>query len=433
MWDPRAQLMVTPCTLCGSCNSLSKHGMHGRLGAIQQAVDAAIISYVAYKNGMPNVDVNMGASVGVFEVYTGSNNLFNSASSNIVAIAGPVMLVCGVTVTALMMLNLVTTEKYNKLLGALRSVGVSEGAHWLSWFSIFIVLSFVMAIVTASFGMLSHISLFSKCEWSVHFIAFFMFMCSMGAMSIWLGSFVARPVWVNVVSFMMFSFATVITFCLTTLISPDELYAPGVSPIVAFIVFLQPWMQYGMILHDILTFTAAKKVGNHQVSRSFGWSDLSHKMGPLPGEVNGVPVEWYAPSAAYNLGAMAALCAIYLLLAWYVPFVFVAVLFVSVSCCFLLIPVTPNLVIRYFGQVFAGDLGASQRFYFIFDPAYWGFKKPENILPGDTLAVEKEKSRADQSIRLHKLSKACVGASGVVGCCFRVLWCPVPCDADLRH
>ena len=75
---------------------------------------------------------------------------------------------------------------------------------------------------------------------------------------------------------------------------------------------------------------------------------------------------------------MAVLCVLYMTLAW------------------------------YFGQVFAGDLGASQRFWFPFDPAYWGWTHREEVLPGDTLAREQEQSLQEQSIRLHKLSKAYV-------------------------
>lgn len=60
-----------------------------------------------------------------------NGNLFNQASANVVAIASPVVLVCGIAVAALMMLNLVTTEKHNKLLGALRMIGGTKSKHAL--------------------------------------------------------------------------------------------------------------------------------------------------------------------------------------------------------------------------------------------------------------------------------------------------------------
>ena len=205
--------------------------MHGRMAGLQMAVDSAIMGYLAGLHGFTNTDVNVGGSLGTFEVVD-NDNLFNAASANVVQIAAPVMLVCGVTVTALMVLNIVTTEKHNKLLGALRSVGISESTHWLSWFTCFLFINVILGCISAAFGKLSGVSLFSMCLWSIHAVAFWLFACSLGALCIWIGSFTTKPVWVNVNSFLVFSFSTIITFCLTTIFNLDDLYAPQMTFVV---------------------------------------------------------------------------------------------------------------------------------------------------------------------------------------------------------
>jgi len=405
--------------------------MHGRLAGLQKGVDAAIMSYLAYLNGFENTDVDLGVSLGIFKEVD-NNNLFNAAAANVVQISAPVMLVCGITVVGLMVLNIVTTEKHNKLLGALRTVGISEAAHWASWFAVFVVTSMIIGLVTASFGSLSQVSLFTQCDWSIHVVAFFLFACSFSALCIWIGSFVTRPMWVNIASFLLFSVSTVITFTLTTLFDLDELcvlrrclmyrtatpnacivlvclllscvvcsYNPSMTTIVQILMFFQPWFHYAKVIHNILDATAVTQVGKHGVAvHTYDWADVAKKINPNmggPTTYAAVPrvftpyrsltarlphdIRWYAPSAGYSMWMMFVLCIVYLVLAW------------------------------YFGQLFAGDLGASQRFWFPFTPQYWGFGAREEILPGDTLAIEQNASFQDQSVRLHKLSKAYVGQS----------------------
>lgn len=81
-----------------------------------------------------------------------------------------------------------------------------------------------IALLAAGVGKLSGISLFAQCDYTIHAVAFFVFTASFASYAIWHGSYVTKPVWVNIVSFIVFAISTVSTMVLTTLFDTDLLY-----------------------------------------------------------------------------------------------------------------------------------------------------------------------------------------------------------------
>eukprot|EP00003_Mantamonas_plastica_P032333 TRINITY_DN874_c0_g3_i5.p1 TRINITY_DN874_c0_g3~~TRINITY_DN874_c0_g3_i5.p1 ORF type:complete len:1424 (+),score=500.16 TRINITY_DN874_c0_g3_i5:280-4551(+) len=59
----------------------------------------------------------------------------------------------------------------------------------------------------------------------------------------------------------------------------------------------------------------------------------------------------------------------------------------------------------YLAQVISTGDGSPLPWYFPFSPEYYGFKKKQPVMTGDRYREEQEKSRTDNSVRLHKLSK----------------------------
>lgn len=50
-------------------------------------------------------------------------------------LAGGTFIICSGAVVALLVLNVVVSEKSRALLGFLRNIGLQESAHWLSWWA----------------------------------------------------------------------------------------------------------------------------------------------------------------------------------------------------------------------------------------------------------------------------------------------------------
>jgi hypothetical protein len=71
-------------------------------------------------------------------------------------------------------------------------------------------LLFLAAIAGVGTGYGTKLNVFTKCDFGVHLLALFLYLVAMVAMSLFIASFVTRPRWVNLASFIVFAFAVVL-------------------------------------------------------------------------------------------------------------------------------------------------------------------------------------------------------------------------------
>lgn len=146
------------------------------------------------------------------------------------------------------------------------------------------------------------------------------------------------------------------------------------------------------------------------VSGFYSVSDLSQPGYEVDPHSDPPPGSARTISTGDSLGYLMLLVVVYYILAWWVNVC-------ARACGCVVQALTRGSYMpwgRYLGQVFAGDLGASQPFYFPFTQAYWTGKRPaEKIVAGDTLAEVRATSAQRGSIELHKLSKAYASKTAV--------------------
>eukprot|EP00854_Cymbomonas_tetramitiformis_P011128 gene11128-13151_t len=359
-------------------------------GTVQAAAERAILSaergadadYKAWIQTFPEGKFNSSTRAGSEEEadLADSDSDSNGTSSSAVPSLAAGALVFGLTVNALFVINILVDEKTRKLLANMRTMGLSEAAHWLSWFLTFAVLCGANALLGAAAGACSTLRVLSRTDMEVHFILLMLSGWSFTALMIFLASMISRTQFLNMAGFVLFvgSFLYVVMASTTSDVAAyfdmgvahvplmDEVYKPGQSPVVQAIMFLMPWFHFERCFNTILNHVGWE--GDDFGGRRFVWSDIYHE--PNYGD-------WSAPSLAFSLNMLLASSAVYLLGAWYA------------------------------GQVLCGEHGAAQPVYFPLLPAYWGLVDPENTaLEGDTIAREQQLSEEDGSIRCYKVSKS---------------------------
>ena len=311
-----------------------------------------------------------------------------------------------------------------------------------------------------------------------------MFLLAMSSLCMALASVVTRAAFVNLLVFILFVLVTFMTLFLCFGRTYESLFATDTAPWLKAILYIMPWTHFGKVgarglvgeatsrlapLHcmhspglqaptapqvfvDIIQVTGF--VGSPFASEFYTLSMLTTAgfvadphSDPPPGSTRTI-------STGDSLGYQLLLVVVYYILTWCVACDCVcepALELCSVAEAMHRLlehtdhPSRPHHRRRYLGQVFAGDLGASQPFYFPFTQAYvdstrsryrrfartahttsltrlprllgtasrsrrcryWTGRGPAvNIVPGDVLAEVRAKSGQRDSIELHKLSKA---------------------------
>jgi ABC-type multidrug transport system ATPase subunit len=296
----------------------------------------------------------------------------------------------GAVVCSLFVLGAVVSEKQQKLLGALRNMGVFESAYWISWLLAFVALFLVIAPVIVLVGRGLAIDLFTKCSFVVHWLAMSLLLCSSASLSFMFAAVATKQRWVNVASLLYIMSTIVIVSLLSVTIAATgsdfyQIYN-GATLLPPAVIFFLPAAHYARILGDIgrvITPLAEVKLDDWNAgavsvvseAEDFSWSHLT-RTEFLPFGCDVAKHKCFSPPpTSWELIAMLLNTLLYTLLAW------------------------------YFSQVFAAQ-GANQPFYFIFSPAYWGFKRKKNVVRGDVIGDAQQRSFNEQSVCLHKLSKS---------------------------
>ena len=232
--------------------------------ALQNNINEAII---VHNNGGDHSKIDLQVSISPIVDYDkeerkrsgNADDMFEDVVS-VVPSAGPIQLVLGPVIAAMLIIDMITAEKRARLLGYMRMMGLHEGAYWISWMIVIFVISFVSALVAAIGGTFTDIYLFKNCDLGVHFVAWFFFLTSMHSMGLFLSSVVTRRNWVNLVEFFLMGFVIVFIS-----VPPksfwNNVYSAKESIFWKFIFFMMPWFHYTRIFNNILTVTKVQGLG----------------------------------------------------------------------------------------------------------------------------------------------------------------------------
>ena len=237
--------------------------------ALQNNINEAII---VHNNGGDHSKIDLQVSISPIVDYDkeerkrsgNADDMFEDVVS-VVPSAGPIQLVLGPVIAAMLIIDMITAEKRARLLGYMRMMGLHEGAYWISWMIVIFVISFVSALVAAIGGTFTDIYLFKNCDLGVHFVAWFFFLTSMHSMGLFLSSVVTRRKWVNLVEFFLMGFVIIFISIITTArpANPfwNDAYSVKESMFWKFIFFMMPWFHYIRIFNNILTVTKVQGLG----------------------------------------------------------------------------------------------------------------------------------------------------------------------------
>ena len=269
----------------------------------------------------------------------------------------------------------------------------------------------------------------------VSFLHFFLFTWSMSTLAMTLASFITRATIVNLTVFISFVLIMFMTLFLAMGRAYESFFAYDAALWVKFLVYPMPWTHFGKVCtpvvsardssgsarglvgrppHGAQIFVDIIDVTGYEgalfVSGFYSVSDLSQPGYEVDPHSDPPPGSARTISTGDSLGYLMLLVVVYYILAWWVNVC-------ARACGCVVQALTRGSYMpwgRYLGQVFAGDLGASQPFYFPFTQAYWTGKRPaEKIVAGDTLAEVRATSAQRRSIELHKLSKAYASKTAV--------------------
>lgn len=405
-------------------------GESGRLLGLQRAVDSAIIAQAAAiadpltphasgdGSGVPTIDITVAAFT---DFEPGPSKALGPATL-MLALSVAAFPVTGVVLSAILVMTMVTGEKSRRLVGALRTIGLLDSVYWVSWLVSYVPVLLLMALVAAGVGFSTNILYYTSCNYGIHVMGLFLLGTSCSAMALCCASCIRAQRSVNIAAFCFFATGATLSVVFGIFGLYNIIYQPFMPPIVAVLVGFLPYAHYGKLATSIYSFiytaTPANAPGANDdstmhasemlvegfpylvlppvqpsylseaaaalagaasgdPSRYFGWEQMNDRPAPISVLVDGQSQMWQDFAPSFNLWMMLVLTVGYILLAWFM------------------------------GQVFTGDLGAAQPFYFPVSPYYWGLAKPkQRVESGDTIAQVQRMSADEHSVRIHKLSKS---------------------------
>ena len=338
----------------------------------------------------------------------------------------------GAAVFALLVVQHVTVEKQNKLLAMLRMNGMNESAYWLSNLMLWATIALLTSLLATCVGVASGLQVYANVSFMAHWLALWLYMTALIASGLFVASLFTKAAWINLLCFLFIALCVGYSIGFSVggaQFPPLLLTVSGSSPAVTALNGLLPVFHYTKVWYAFSVSSQWQTVSNQTYldsvlvngqpnSTTPNWPNWPSRYAAIPvlqhmsfGDL-GQPVmqansrycnyldyaccdysatistqrnvDWstfciVGPSPASNLGWLVFLTAFYTALAWYAS------------------------------QV-GDERGGGKKPWFLFDPSYWSAswarRRPaDELVDGDTQAIERERSRADQSIRTVKLTK----------------------------
>ena len=157
----------------------------------------------------------------MFSGRTGSSSWSNGNNNNndgslaqyendgVTKFAGSSIISIAVLVLTLLAMQFVAAEKQSRIVGILRIMGMNESNYWASWVGLFSVLAIAASLVATGLGRISHLKIWEYADFSIHFVALFLYIVAMCSMALLFTSFIQKPMILNIVGFLLFFSAVV--------------------------------------------------------------------------------------------------------------------------------------------------------------------------------------------------------------------------------
>ncbi|KAJ3414934.1 hypothetical protein HDV05_005883 [Chytridiales sp. JEL 0842] len=318
-------------------------------------------------------------------------------------------------------LDLVSSEKQNKLLGALRRMGLSESAFWLSILapvgSLGLVSSAIAAGVVKALG--SKVELFGVVNYEVLWLANSCYAVSLTGFGCAWASVFSRPLFVNLAVGLTGAATMIMNLVYYLPFGPTSLLSPWFKDSIAFfqrlLLFLfAPFYSYGKIWNDFditslpnelnnlqpVQFTFAEFIRTPRAEFLKPFLPLLATSGEL--DTSSIPPSYRSLLSRNNITLIQSF------VNWTET--------TAMTCLFLILSCVVYVVLAwYLNQVIPSLEGFRRPPHFFLTASYWTGKssRKDVLVPGDTLAQMKELSAETGSVRIHKLSKEYSGTTAV--------------------
>lgn len=289
----------------------------------------------------------------------------------------------------------IVNEKQKRLLDQYRRIGGYESVYWLSfhipYWLLVILASLLSGIAQVIVNTYSSYHGFTNAAGGAIILVNICSGMAIVSFYIMLSSIVKRPALANTLMIIVLCYTviSIITYQLPVMTKSFKFRDPAIGVEAELVAtfgcmptdekqgtpqaindFIFPWSATSAAWCDITRITN----GNGTFRGHFSMNDFGRSYGPF---INEHDEAVYTSSLATKCGLMFSTALIFYVLGWYLA------------------------------QVLSGEDGLRRPFWFVFLPSYWGLEiKKDPLFEGDTLGALKEKSRQDQSIILHKLSKS---------------------------
>ena len=340
--------------------------------ALQLTLDQAVTHYYTNRNASATgstTTVNVKASMTGWN--TGILPFQESVGHSLTVIYGlPLALSLGIVMFGLTVMALVMEERYNKLLGLMRSMGLHESIYWLSWLFSSACLGIISVLVAILVGYTADLLVFNNTSLSIWFVLIFASCIAQSSFVLALAACWTTPKAVRSLSAGLMFVALIENTVI--LAYPNSYYDVYLSSGWAFFFGLQPWFHLGKLVKDVIQLTSQDPDTGDMLL--FTWDKLDTTPSAFSDPTQG-PVP---PTPHDSLISLWWLTVLYLALAWYLA------------------------QVRDTGD----GTGSAASYSFPLSLEYWGYRAVTAVEQGDTVARLQALSRQEQSIRTHKLSKA---------------------------
>ncbi|TPX64598.1 hypothetical protein SpCBS45565_g05755 [Spizellomyces sp. 'palustris'] len=267
-------------------------------------------------------------------------------SDTIVQNLGPVFFFCSEMVIFINVLNLLVSEKENKLRHGMEMMGLKSSVYWLSHFLSNSLLIAVGAFVTVIFGLIFGFFAFKNTNFGVIFFTFFLFGEGMLMLAFFITTFVRKARVAILIGIFVFIIGLLFeSFVFSSSFVGYIWWDQGTSPAGWIVLMFFPFFNFGKAFLDITTYTTGRldSLTNTFIpGPGFSWSTLYD---PLPVELRPIYASGNTPDVPPPIQS------------WY---------FLLMNMAFY------GLLTWYFDCVIPDEFGWSMPAWFFITPEYWG-------------------------------------------------------------
>ncbi|KAJ3034928.1 ATP-binding cassette sub- A member 1 [Rhizophlyctis rosea] len=199
-------------------------------------------------------------------------------TDTIVKNLGPVFFFCSEMVIFINVLNLIVSEKEQKLRHGMEMMGLKPSVYWISHFLTTSLLVAVGALVTAIFGLIFQFNAFKQTNFGVLFFTFFLFGEGMIMLAFFVTTFVRRARVAILIGIFFFIIGLLFeSFVFSSSFLGYIWWDKGTAPAARKILILFPFFNFGKIFLDIVTYTTGQLdslTSTYIPGPGFHWSSL---------------------------------------------------------------------------------------------------------------------------------------------------------------